>query len=72
MVCVLFIDKEHRGNSYGELLINQAEIITKKGGFKYLNLCTSHIGLYKTYGFKYIGQGYHPWEEQSRIYQIEV
>ena len=60
------------GNAYGELLIERAKVDTKEAGFKHLNLCTDHIGYYEKYGFKYIGQGYHPWEEDSRIYQIEV
>ena len=71
-VCAIFIDEKHRGNAYGSLLIEKAKADTKKAGFKYLNLCTDHIGYYEKYGFKYLGQGYHPWEEESRIYQIEV
>ena len=26
----------------------------------------------KKFGFTYIGQGYHPWEEESRIYGIDL
>jgi len=71
-VCAIYIDENHRGNSYGSLLLEKAKEDTKLAGFKHLNLCTDHIGYYEKYGFTYIGQGYHPWEEQSRIYQIEV
>lgn len=71
-VCAIFIDEKHRGNSYGALLIEKAKQDTKKAGFKNLYLCTDHIGFYEKYGFNYLGQGYHPWEEESRIYQIEV
>lgn len=71
-LCALFINEDYRGNHYSELLINKAKEDTKDSGFKYLNLCTDYIGFYEKYGFKYIGQGYHPWEEESRIYQIEV
>lgn len=71
-LCAMFIEANHRGNHYGKLLIEQAKNDTKKFGFKYLNLCTDHVGFYEKYGFKYIGQGYHPWEEESRIYQVEV
>lgn len=71
-ICAIFIDEKHRGNAYGALLIEKAKVDTKEAGFKHLNLCTDHIGYYEKYGFKYIGQGYHPWEEESRIYQIEV
>jgi len=71
-ICAIFIEEKHRGNAYGSLLIDKAKGDTKAAGFKHLNLCTDHIGYYEKYGFKYIGQGYHPWEEESRIYQLEV
>ena len=71
-ICALYIEEKHRGNAYGALLIEKAKEDTKAFGYRYLNLCTDHIGYYEKYGFKYIGQGYHPWEEESRIYQLEV
>ncbi len=71
-LCALFINEGHRGNNYSELLISKAKEDTKDSGFKYLNLCTDHLGFYEKYGFRYIGKGYHPWEEESRIYQIEL
>lgn len=71
-VCALFIEKKHRGNAYGSLLIEQAKIDAKKAGFEHLYLCTEHIGYYEKYDFEYIGQGYHPWEEASRIYELEL
>ena len=71
-ICALYIDEKHRGNNYAALLLKKAKQDTKTGGFKYLNLCTDHVGYYEKNGFRYIGQGYHPWEEESRIYQIEV
>ena len=71
-VCALFIDEKHRGNSYAKLLLDKAKCDAKKFGYKFLYLCTDHIGYYEKYGFEYLGQGYHPWEEESRIYQIEM
>ena len=71
-VCALFIDEKERGNSYSSLLLTKAKSDAKKIGFNYLYLSTKHIGLYEKYGFKYIGQGYHPWKEESRIYEIEL
>ncbi|MCW5518793.1 GNAT family N-acetyltransferase [Aureitalea sp. L0-47] len=68
-LCALFIDEKYRGNDYGSLLIDRAKRDTKKFGFDYLYLCTGHIGYYEKYDFKYIGQGYHPWGEESRIYE---
>jgi GNAT superfamily N-acetyltransferase len=71
-LCALFIDKKHRGNAYATLLIDQAKKDAKKGGFDYLYLSTGHIGYYEKYGFEYIGLGYHPWGETSRIYEIKL
>lgn len=71
-LCALFISDEQRGNGYGALLMEQAKRDTRKFGFRHLNLCTDLIGYYEKYGFRYIGQGYHPWDEDSRIYQIDV
>lgn len=71
-VCALFIEEKHRGNAYGTLLIEKAKHDAKKSGFEYLYLCTEHIGYYEKYGFKYIGQGYHPWGEESRVYELDI
>lgn len=71
-LCGLFIEEAHRGNRYPTLLIERAKEDTLKAGFKELNLCTGHIGYYEKYGFTYIGQGYHPWQEESRIYQLKL
>ena len=69
-VCAVYIDEEYRGHSYASLLLEKAKEDCRKGGFDQLYLCTSHIGFYEKYGFKYIGQGYHPWNEESRIYEV--
>lgn len=69
-LCALFIEERHRGNAYGLLLINKAKQDAKNVGFKNLYLSTEHIGYYEKYGFIYIGDGYHPWKAQSRIYEI--
>ena len=71
-ICAIFIEEKHRGNAYGSLLIEKAKLDAKKAGFEFLYLCTGHIGYYEKYGFSYIGQGYHPWGEESRIYEIEL
>ncbi|WP_350293717.1 GNAT family N-acetyltransferase [uncultured Croceitalea sp.] len=71
-ICAIFIDEKHRGNAFGSLLIEKARTDTKKAGFGHLYLCTSHIGFYEKYNFEYIGQGYHPWGEESRIYELEI
>lgn len=68
-VCGLFIEEKYRGNSYGSLLLTKAKKDSRKAGFENLYLSTDHIGFYEKYGFRYIGQGYHPWGDESRIYE---
>lgn len=68
-ICALYIEEAYRGNDYGNLLLAQAQVDAKKGGFDHVYLCTDHIGLYERYGFEYHGIGYHPWGDRSRIYK---
>jgi GNAT superfamily N-acetyltransferase len=70
-LCALYIEENYRGNNLAELLIEKAKNDAEKWGFNELNLCTDHVGYYEKFGFQYIGQGYHPWKEESRIYQIK-
>ena len=70
--CSLFIEEAHRGNSYGRLLIGKAMLDAKAAGFPNLYLSTGHVGFYEKYGFEYLGTGYHPWDEESRIYGIKL
>lgn len=71
-LCALFIEEDYRGNSYGLRLIEKAKQDAIAGGFPHLYLSTDHIGYYEKYGFRYIGIGYHPWDEESRIYEIDL
>lgn len=71
-LCALYVSDDYRGKGFGQLLIEHAISATRNLGFRYLNLCTDHIGYYERFGFEYIGQGYHPWESESRIYQMEM
>lgn len=71
-LAALYIDEQFRGNSYALLLIEKAKEDAKNAGFEKLYLSTDHVGYYEKYGWKYIGNGYHPWEEQSRIYEITL
>jgi len=71
-ICAVYIEENHRGNNYGLLLIEKAKKDAKETGFKFLYLSTHHVGYYEKLGFEYIGQGYHPWGEESRIYQYKL
>ena len=71
-ICAIYIEKNHRGNNYGSLLIDKAKKDAKDAKFKYLYLSTEHVGYYEKFGFVYIGQGYHPWGDESRIYQCQL
>lgn len=71
-ICAVFIEDAFRGNAYASQLLNKAKEDAKKGGFSSIYLCTDHIGYYEKYGFAHIGQGYHPWGENSRIYEARL
>lgn len=71
-LCALFIEKKFRGHAFGSLLIERIKKDVSEQGIKNLYLCTDHIGYYEKYGFQYIGQGFHPWGEASRIYKTSL
>ena len=71
-VCALYIDELERGNSYGSLLLDRAREECTRLGFDNLYLTTGHRGLYEKYGYMYIGTGYHPWDEESHIYGLNI
>ena len=71
-LAALYIEESYRGRNLGKQLIEQAMLDAASYGFKYLNLCTDQIGYYEKFGFRYIGNCYHPWGETTRIYQIEL
>lgn len=71
-LCALYVEEKHRGKGYGGALIEHCKGEAKRLGFSQLYLCTDHVGYCEKFGFSYLGQGYHPWGEQSRIYEIEL
>ncbi|UQZ88100.1 GNAT family N-acetyltransferase [Deltaproteobacteria bacterium Smac51] len=71
-ICAVYIDEEHRGRAYSALLLDRCKQDCAALGFDHVYLSTDHIGFYEKYGFEYIGQGYHPWGEESRIYSAKV
>lgn len=71
-ICALYIEEKHQGKALGNLLLTQAKKDTKEAGFDSLYLCTDHVGYYEHYGFNYIATGYHPWGDESRIYEYNI
>ena len=71
-LCALYIEKKYRGQNLGDLLISQIKADTAKMELDTLYLSTDHKGYYEKYGFSYIGDGYHPWGESSRIYACDL
>ena len=71
-ICALYVEESYRGNSYSEHLLERAQFDAKQGGFNQMYLCTEHIGFYENFDFQYIGTGYHPWGEKSRIYEKSI
>ncbi len=71
-ICAVYIEETERGNAYGSLLLERAKQDARAAGFKKVYLCTDHIGYYEHYGFEFLGMGYHPWGDISRIYVSEV
>ena len=64
--------KRFRTLEYYAKAIDKAMQDASYYGFKYLNLCTDHVGYYEKFGFRYIGNCHHPWGETTRIYQIKL
>lgn len=71
-LCALYIEEKVRGKGYGKLLIEKAKSDAKLASFKKIYLCTDLEGYYEKHKFNYIGIGYHPWEEESKIYEAEL
>ncbi|MGX1930355.1 GNAT family N-acetyltransferase [Flagellimonas sp. 2504JD4-2] len=71
-ICALFIEEKHRGNGYASLLMEKAKSDAIAAGFEDIYLSTQHVGYYEKHGFEYVGQGYHPWGEESRIYGLRL
>lgn len=67
-LCALYVEESARGHGYGALLIQKARQDAASAGFEHLYVCTDHMGYYERYGFTYLGIGYHPWGESSRVY----
>lgn len=71
-LCALYIEEKFRRRGFAGKLIRYAADTASALGFEHLYCCTDHTGFYEKYKFRYIGNGYHPWGESSRIYQLST
>ncbi len=71
-LCSLYIEKSKRGNNYGAFLIDRIKDDLETNNFKEFYLCTNLDNYYEKYGLTYFGRGYHPWGEESKIYQFKI
>lgn len=71
-ICAVYVEEDCRGNAYSSQLLQKAKEDAKKFGFSHVYLSTDLEGFYEKYGFHYLGIGYHPWGESSRIYEADV
>ena len=68
----IFIEESRRGNKLGALLIDHVKEDALNAGFSKLYLCTNYIGYYEKFDFSYVGMGYHPWGDSSRVYECNL
>lgn len=71
-ICALSVEPAYRSQGWGRQLIGRAVHDAGRAGYPRCYLCTGIEGFYEACGFSYLGQGYHPWGESSRIYAIEI
>jgi GNAT superfamily N-acetyltransferase len=71
-ICAMFVEEDCRGNNFGEMMIKKAIEDAKKAGFPEIFLASDHVGYYEHFGFHFVGIGYHPWGESSRIYALKI
>jgi len=71
-LCALYVAEERRRQGHAGRLIEYVKSDCAGLGFDRIYLCTDHIGFYERSGFQYIGDGFHPWGERSRIYEAKL
>jgi N-acetylglutamate synthase-like GNAT family acetyltransferase len=67
-LCALYVEEKYRHQGIGGKLIEHAAQTATQLGYENLYCYTDHTTYYEKYFFKYIGIGFHPWNETSRIY----
>ncbi|GAY31189.1 GNAT family N-acetyltransferase [Prevotella sp. MGM2] len=68
----LYVEEDCRGHNLGQVLIDRAIVEAELLGFKTYAPCFRLDPYYEKFGFRYLGSCYHPWGEESRLYQIDL
>jgi len=68
-LCSLYIERHHRGKGLGSLLIEQVKKDAAQEGFEKVYLCTGLNKFFEKCDFHYIGEGFYPNGEPSKIYE---
>lgn len=67
-LCALYVEKDFRGRQLGSQMLAHGRNEAARLGFANVYLATDHIDYYEKYGWSFIGTGFHPWGDSSRIY----
>lgn len=67
--CALYVEERLRGYAYGRLLLDRAAEDARRAGFGQALPQHRSRRAVRKWGFRYLGQGYHPWGAESRIYE---
>ena len=71
-IVAVYVESDFRNQKVATKLINWAVEQAALAGFEHVYLATDLETFYEKLGFEYIATGYHPWGDQSRIYQKSV
>ena len=71
-LCALYIEEDRRGDDLGSILLEHGRKESKRLGFDKLYLCTDHNDYYEKYNWRLIGEGYHPWNHVSKLYEADT
>ena len=71
-LCALYVEEHYRGRKLGSKLLEHGQTEAGRLGFGTIYLCTDHVGYYEKYGWSFLGNGFHPWGEESRIYASDT
>ncbi|MDD4125053.1 MAG: bifunctional GNAT family N-acetyltransferase/class I SAM-dependent methyltransferase [Eubacteriales bacterium] len=71
-LCAVYVEKNERGKALGSRLLQHGRREAAKLGFSAVYLCTSHIGYYEKYDWRYIGGAYDLNGNETRVYKADA